>query len=213
MIILFWTLLSSYLYCSAQRYPLVNQPLFSVCDHCHQNLKLIDKIPILSYVLLKGRCRHCATKLTFDYFTIELVGFLIGIFFTFSPHPIKAHITLILLIYLFITDYLHHLIPDRIHVCFILLNFQYINLTTLLILMLISLFLLIFVRKEMFGMGDVKLMVSSTIHLSLYHVNLLIFLSSFLSLTLMLRNKKAQTTPFPFGCSWAISVLLLSHLI
>ena len=35
----------------------------SHCDKCQHNLSLLDMIPLLSYLFLKGRCRYCKAKI------------------------------------------------------------------------------------------------------------------------------------------------------
>lgn len=44
----------------------------SECTNCHTTLKWQDLIPIWSFVFLKGRCRYCGTKLTYQYLVSEL---------------------------------------------------------------------------------------------------------------------------------------------
>lgn len=47
----------------------------SECPDCHTKLRPIDLIPILSYILLKGKCRYCKNPISFQY---PLVEFLTG---------------------------------------------------------------------------------------------------------------------------------------
>lgn len=46
----------------------------SQCPHCGSVIRWYDNIPLLSYVFLKGRCRHCGERIPFGYFTGELIG-------------------------------------------------------------------------------------------------------------------------------------------
>lgn len=50
----------------------------SRCDHCHKTLLWYDNIPLLSYLLLKGKCHFCRSKIPFRHFVIEL---LMGVLF------------------------------------------------------------------------------------------------------------------------------------
>ncbi len=52
----------------------------SECPNCHHTLAAIDLIPILSYILLVGRCRYCGHKLSSQYPVVE---FLTAACFTF----------------------------------------------------------------------------------------------------------------------------------
>ena len=45
----------------------------STCDHCHQQLAWYDNIPLLSYVLLGGKCRVCHKPITLQYPLVELL--------------------------------------------------------------------------------------------------------------------------------------------
>lgn len=50
----------------------------SRCDSCGKELKWYDLIPILSYVLLLGKCRYCKTKISPSHFFSEIMGGIIG---------------------------------------------------------------------------------------------------------------------------------------
>lgn len=55
----------------------------SICVHCHQVLAWYDLIPIVSWGLLKGRCRYCNELISWQY---PLVEILTGILFVLSYH-------------------------------------------------------------------------------------------------------------------------------
>ena len=49
----------------------------SECPKCHHTLSSKDLIPLLSFLLLRGKCRYCRTKISWQYVGMELVtGFL-----------------------------------------------------------------------------------------------------------------------------------------
>ena len=52
----------------------------SECTDCNETIRWQDNIPMLSFVLLKGRCRHCKAKISYLYPIVEL---LTGILFVF----------------------------------------------------------------------------------------------------------------------------------
>ena len=52
----------------------------SECTKCNKTIRWQDNIPMLSFVLLKGRCRHCKAKISYLYPIVEL---LTGIVFVF----------------------------------------------------------------------------------------------------------------------------------
>ena len=44
----------------------------SYCPNCFHNLGVADLIPVASYILLRGRCRYCRTRIPLRYLVIEL---------------------------------------------------------------------------------------------------------------------------------------------
>ncbi|MFP4482365.1 MAG: prepilin peptidase [Thermovirgaceae bacterium] len=51
----------------------------SRCDECGTPLSGFDLIPIVSFLLLRGRCRHCGKPFSAGYFLVELAGTFIGV--------------------------------------------------------------------------------------------------------------------------------------
>lgn len=118
----------------------------SYCESCKKKLRWYDLFPVFSYFFLKGACRYCKVKLSYEYPLIEiLMGFLIaGIFNKYLPlnffelgFPDQTLIISSILLYslvsivlvcVFITDFKTGYIPDRITypaiwiVCFYLLS-------------------------------------------------------------------------------------------
>src|SRR5699024_12643625 len=68
----------------------------SVCMHCKSELSWFELIPIFSYVLQKGKCRHCHTSISIFYPIIELcTGFLF--FFSFLYYGRYFYLILIII--------------------------------------------------------------------------------------------------------------------
>ena len=74
----FWTVLGlclgSFLNAVIYRIPRrrsLRVPLWSACPHCRRRIEWYDNIPILSFILLGGRCRHCAVPISTRYLVIE----------------------------------------------------------------------------------------------------------------------------------------------
>ncbi|MFT7144191.1 MAG: leader peptidase (prepilin peptidase)/N-methyltransferase [Alphaproteobacteria bacterium] len=71
----------SFLTCMLYRVPrvisLTNPP--SYCPNCDVKLKAIDLIPIVSYLIFKGKCHYCAVSVSPRYFLIELLTIAIFI--------------------------------------------------------------------------------------------------------------------------------------
>ncbi|GAH57817.1 unnamed protein product, partial [marine sediment metagenome] len=49
----------------------------SHCPKCHSNILPKDNIPLLSYILLKGRCRNCKSEISIQYPIVEFITGLI----------------------------------------------------------------------------------------------------------------------------------------
>ncbi len=52
-----------------RRISIVSPP--SHCPHCGKKIRWYDNIPILSYFILRGRCRHCGGRISFRYPLVE----------------------------------------------------------------------------------------------------------------------------------------------
>jgi leader peptidase (prepilin peptidase)/N-methyltransferase len=51
----------------------------SRCGQCGQPVRWYDNIPLLSYWILRGRCRHCGLRFSARYFCVELATALAGV--------------------------------------------------------------------------------------------------------------------------------------
>src|SRR6202008_4814993 len=74
--------MGSFLNVCIYRIPLEKSILWpgSHCGSCYQAVRWYDNLPLLSYWLLRGRCRHCRASFSVRYFFIELltaVGFAV----------------------------------------------------------------------------------------------------------------------------------------
>ena len=88
----------------------------SACPHCKSPIRAYDNIPVLSWLVLRGRCRDCKTPISPRYALVEL---LIAILFTgsflrfgFTLEAVKACTLVFLLTGLVFTDLDCHLLPD-----------------------------------------------------------------------------------------------------
>lgn len=88
----------------------------SYCYSCEHRLSWLDMIPLLSFVLLRGKCRYCQAKLSFQYWAIEL---LTASLFALTYYYFGMTLQTLLLMYLFanlivilITDFREQYIFD-----------------------------------------------------------------------------------------------------
>lgn len=89
----------------------------SRCSTCGACLKLHDLIPILSYLLLRGRCRYCGVAFSGRYALVELITAILFVWCYVVAGPgaelIKALLLTAFLIVITFIDYDHQLIFDK----------------------------------------------------------------------------------------------------
>lgn len=88
----------------------------SACPNCKTPIAAYDNIPVLSWILLGGKCRHCKAPITPRYAGVELLtGVLFGLCAWYFPMPFEAlkYMTLsFLLLGLIFTDCENRILPD-----------------------------------------------------------------------------------------------------
>ena len=88
----------------------------SACPECHVPIAAFDNIPVLSWLLLGGRCRHCHMRITPRYAVVELIcGLLFLLSFLqagLTVNAAKGCVLCFLLLGLTFTDAETHLLPD-----------------------------------------------------------------------------------------------------
>jgi len=112
--------LGSFLNVVAARVPLrrsiVRPP--SACTSCGQEISWYDNVPLLSYVLLRARCRHCQARIPLVYPAVELVtGVLIAgcvLAFGLTAEAAVAAVFCAVLVAISAIDLEHRIIPNRI---------------------------------------------------------------------------------------------------
>ncbi|MFB3813695.1 MAG: A24 family peptidase [Terriglobales bacterium] len=94
----------------------VASPSRSFCPHCEQPIHWYDNIPVLSWLILRGRCRHCRKPIAFRYAAVELLTGLLFLAsyaqFGLTLEMLKYCVFAFLLIALIFTDAEHKLLPD-----------------------------------------------------------------------------------------------------
>lgn len=99
----------------------------SHCPHCQQPIRPYDNIPILSYLVLRGRCRQCGVPISRRYPLVEMLGGLAAVtavsHFGLSAHALLAFAFLSSLIVITFIDIDHQIIPDAISVPGIFVGF------------------------------------------------------------------------------------------
>ncbi|CAA9529819.1 MAG: hypothetical protein AVDCRST_MAG23-821 [uncultured Sphingosinicella sp.] len=89
----------------------------SQCDTCGRTIGARDLVPIISYLLVRGRCRHCGGTIDRRLLAIEAGAALIGLT-AIAAHPLPAAVFTALfgwwLFLLAALDVEHHWLPDRL---------------------------------------------------------------------------------------------------
>lgn len=142
----------------------------SKCPECHEKIKWYDNIPLLSYIILKGKCRNCKTKISIQYPIIELatgvIWFLIFFKFGFSISTIFLLVLASLGIVIAATDIKEKVVFDAHTISFVVIAMVYRIITNgavsgILGLVVAALIMetlarlgYLFVKRRAFGEGD-----------------------------------------------------------
>ncbi len=91
----------------------------SRCPQCETQIAAYDNIPVLSYLILRGRCRHCGARISPLYPLLELTlaAIFVGALFRFEDDPAEIALACALattLLAITITDLEHRIIPNKI---------------------------------------------------------------------------------------------------
>ena len=112
----------------------------SKCPGCKKAIKSYDLVPLLSFVMLKGRCRHCEKKISLFYPLIELSTAVLFalLFWRFGGAFVDTNLYIFLglhlvilasLIVIFFYDWFYLIIPDKVlvPVSLVVLAFAVLN--------------------------------------------------------------------------------------
>ena len=87
----------------------------SACMRCGHTLAGLDLVPLLSFMFLRGRCRYCRTKVSWQYPMVEAAAGLLAVLVYLQTGPTLwfAYWTAVWMVLLFVVvyDLRHHIIP------------------------------------------------------------------------------------------------------
>ena len=90
----------------------------SQCRACHAQVQARDNIPLVSWFLLRGRCRHCSAWISLRYPAIELSGAVLALatihVWGLVPLAVAYYVLLMALLTLALIDFETLLLPDQI---------------------------------------------------------------------------------------------------
>jgi leader peptidase (prepilin peptidase)/N-methyltransferase len=193
----------------------------SHCPHCNADIKPIQNIPIISYLVLRGKCASCETPISARYPLVEaltaLLWVLCGAQFGVSNALAGAMLLTAALVVLTAIDLDHQLLPDSLTLPLLwaglLLNIDstFVSLQSAVLgavfgyLCLWTVFWLfkMITGKEGMGYGDFKLLAALGAWFGLAALPTIVLLSSVvgaaLGMALIVTGKQDRDTPMPFG--------------
>jgi leader peptidase (prepilin peptidase)/N-methyltransferase len=202
----------------------------SHCPQCAYRIRWYDNIPLLSYLILRGKCRGCGMRISIQYPLVELLNGLLTLALFLRFGPTLTFLALFLfcsaLVVITFIDLEHQIIPDEISLSGIVIGFissfflqdhSWLNSLLGILLGGGSLLLVAYgyqwlTGKEGMGGGDIKLLAMMGAFLGWKSILFIIFASSLVGslvgITMMLAQKKDSKLAIPFGPYLAFGAVL-----
>jgi len=202
----------------------------SHCPICNYRIRWYDNIPLVSYLLLRGKCRGCGAHISLQYPLVELLNGLLTLALFIKFGPTLTFLVLFLfcsaLVVITFIDLEHQIIPDEISLSGIVIGFvcsfflpwqTWINSLLGILLGGGSLLMVAYgyqwlTGKEGMGGGDIKLLAMMGAFLGWKSVLFIVFASSLIGsvvgVTMMLVQKKDSKLAIPFGPYLAFGAVL-----
>ena len=192
----------------------------SSCLTCKTKIKPYHNIPIISYILLKGKCAYCGAKIDIHYFLVELLTPILLMLLFASQ---DAQISVVFLKYaifiafgliIFFIDLYHYIIPDKLSLPLITIGLLFsllpktdiswmsagIGALSGFIIFLFTAFLFQKVTgKDSLGGGDIKLIAAIGAFLGVWGTLFTVLFSSLIALVILIIIKHDRKEHFPFG--------------
>ena len=110
--------IGSFLNVCIRRIPAGESPVFpaSHCPKCNYSIRFYDNIPIISFLLLRGRCRNCRESISLQYPLVELLTAIMALLlfwkFGLTFKFLFSFLFACILIIITFIDLEHQIIPD-----------------------------------------------------------------------------------------------------
>jgi len=198
----------------------------SHCPSCNTRLKTVDLIPVLSYIIYRGKCRYCGAKISLQYPIVELLTailyLLVYVKFGFTLEGFIYLFLISILIIISFIDLNEKIIPNLLSYSGIIIGlilsliFNHISfLSAILGLLIPSLLLLIIalIFKGGMGIGDVKLVGMIGTFTGYLYPLIGIFIGalvgSIVFLPLLITGKIGKKTRIPFGPLISLGTIIM----
>ena len=226
--------MGSFLNCAAGRMA-KDEPFIkgrSHCPACGHVLETADLVPVFSWLLLKGKCRHCGAKISPRYLFTELLFAALTVacllYFDLTVLCLRNWVMICCLFCLSLVDFESKIIPNGTLLiaagAWVLAEpFLFESWTKTLAhvgtgvlisggLLLISMVMDRVLNRESLGGGDVKLYAVVGLYLGLLGSLFALVLSCVLGLAVNLPRQKGNSEPCPFGPWIAIATAVMLFL-
>lgn len=202
----------------------------SHCPNCNYQIRWYDNIPVISYLLLSGKCRGCGVHISLQYPLVELLNGILTLLLFLRFGPTLAFAALFIfcsaLVVITFIDIEHQIIPDEISLSGIVIGFvlsfflQGHGWLNSILGILLGGGSLLFVAyayqwltgKEGMGGGDIKLLAMMGAFLGWKSIPFIILASSLVGsvvgISMMLLQKKDSKLAIPFGPYLAFGAVL-----
>ena len=201
----------------------------SHCTKCNNKLGLLELIPIFSFLLLGGKCKHCKSKISYFYpifeFSSGVLFALSYVVYGFSLDCLLSIIFISMLLIIIISDYQTMTIPDSVLIFFtaiiliikaFMIDIDGVGLALLdglksfIFMFLLKLFGDFLFKRESMGGGDIKLLAVFGIVLGFPMSIVSIFFAAIIGLPIsIIILKKNKSHEIPFGPFLAISAIII----
>lgn len=202
----------------------------SHCRSCHKALKWYHNIPVLSFILLRGKCAFCQSRISIQYPIVEIISSVVfsylWLVYGWSWSWLFYTVFVSMLLIITVIDLHHMIIPDELSLSGILVGFISVFFTgemvwweSLLgaalgggIFLGIAMLYEKMAKQEGLGGGDIKLLAMIGAWLGIQSILVVIVISSALGsivgISLMLFKRKNLKTAIPFGPFLAIAAII-----
>lgn len=195
----------------------------SICPSCEKQIKGYDLIPVLSFIILEGKCRFCNGRIPWESFIIEvlcgLTAITLFVFYDITTKSLLVFFALAVLMCVFLIDLRTMEIPNELSIVLLVLGVVDIFLSTetsLLergigfVIISLPMFLLTLAIKNAFGGGDIKLIAAAGFLLGWPGVVFATFLGLLIGgaqgVYILAVKKKGKETLFAFGPALAVGI-------
>ena len=203
----------------------------SFCPKCKKQLKWYMKIPLISYIIQKGRCSYCKKKISLIYpFTELLTAILFLLSYILLGISFNLYISIIIISALIVTivsDFMYFYVSDRVIIisliAIFIISYKFYGINYIISSLFSGIFMIIIMllikllgnkifKRESMGSGDIKLMGLIGCAVGIVNGFYVIFFASVLAIIFVIITKKVKSKDIiPFAPFLLFSSLLIIY--